>query len=385
MQLSTRYLARRVLVASLLVAAVLTLAVWLTQILMFAQVVINRAIPFTDSATFLLLLLPGLLAIVLPGALLVAICFVYHRLLNDSELVILRAAGASNLSIAWPALLVGIVVTAFAYWLSLSGVPASLRAFRSLQHEIGTTHRQAMLEAGVFTEVTPGVTIFARERDPEGRLLGVLVNDVREPRKAVTYIAARGILSSGEEMVGIALEDGTAQQTNRAIPETRVTYFDRMTVALQDEPETADERNIVPQERPLGELLDPAPGTSNTQRNAFRAEANQRLVAPLYCLAFSALSLALLLCGTFQRRSHWMRIGMATAAGVGLQLCATGLQNLAVRVPGLVPLMYALPLLVLAVALGALLRQQLRGARPRLPTVHGLLPRSFAPTARGRA
>ena len=83
----------------------LTCIVWLTQSLRFVEMIVNTGLSVTTFVTFTLLLLPSFLSLIGPIAVFAAVMFTYTKMLNDSEIVILRATGMSPLKIGRPALL----------------------------------------------------------------------------------------------------------------------------------------------------------------------------------------------------------------------------------------------------------------------------------------
>ena len=79
---------------TVVVAAALTCIVWLTQSLRFVEMIVNTGLSVTTFITFTLLLLPSFLSLIGPIAVFAAVMFTYTKMLNDSEIVILRATGA---------------------------------------------------------------------------------------------------------------------------------------------------------------------------------------------------------------------------------------------------------------------------------------------------
>src|SRR3546814_18652790 len=109
---------------------------------------------FRSASTFLTvvgLLLPSFLGVVLPVATFVAILFVYHKLAMDSEMVVMRAAGLSQLQLARPAIILAVAVTVGVYAISLYFLPLSFRNFKDLQNEFRNDFSAVLLQEGVFT------------------------------------------------------------------------------------------------------------------------------------------------------------------------------------------------------------------------------------------
>ena len=104
----------------------LTCIVWLTQSLRFVEMIVNTGLSVTTFVTFTLLLLPSFLSLIGPIAVFAAVMFTYTKMLNDSEIVILRATGMSPLKIGRPALLLATLVMLLGYLNPLYLMPASI-------------------------------------------------------------------------------------------------------------------------------------------------------------------------------------------------------------------------------------------------------------------
>ena len=74
--------------------------------------------------------LPKFMAVILPIAIFAAILVVYNKLTNDSELVVMRAAGVGQMSLARPGLMRGLLGVFIGFALQLYLVPASTHAFK---------------------------------------------------------------------------------------------------------------------------------------------------------------------------------------------------------------------------------------------------------------
>src|SRR6202140_2057285 len=139
-----------------------------------------------------LLILPRFFDIVLPIGAFIAVLFIFNRLASESELVVMRAAGLSPLTLARPVLVLASI--AFLVLMSLSAyfLPASNREFKDLQFEIRNRFVSALLQEGTFTTISEKLTIYIGGRNERGEILGLLINDDRDPQQPVTIMAERG-------------------------------------------------------------------------------------------------------------------------------------------------------------------------------------------------
>lgn len=347
-----RYLLRLILGPLIIIALAVGAIVWLSQSLRFVDLVLNRGLPVYYLFWMALLVLPMILATLLPVALFVAVIFAYSKLTMDSELVVLRAAGMSDLTLSKPALTMTGIVMVIAYAVNLYFMPIAYREFKDLQYSIRNDYSSVLLQEGVFNTLAPNITVYVSERKPDGELLGVLVHDTRDPNRPVTMMAERGELVRGDDgQPRVLLVNGNRQMIERSRSQLSLLYFDRYTLDLSSTKSNGGPRFREAQERFLNELFSPG-DTPNDRANAnrFHAEGHQRLASPLLALAYTLIGLAALLAGEFNRRGQSRRILLAVGIVVTAQIADLGLINLAAVAPAVVPLIYLLPLAIIAAA-----------------------------------
>ena len=168
----TLYLFRHLTVATLFVTAGLTLVIWLTQSLRLLEIVVDGGAPIYLFLQLMLVTLPTFLSIVLPIGLLAAVLFTYNRLTMDSELVVMRAAGLGPWGLAKPAVLLGLIVMAICYGLTLYLAPASYGELARLEGMAKSQFSTVFLREGVFNEAGDGLTVYVRRRMARRRASG---------------------------------------------------------------------------------------------------------------------------------------------------------------------------------------------------------------------
>jgi lipopolysaccharide export system permease protein len=357
----TRYILNQIVVVTVAVTVGLTFAVWLTQSLRLIDYIVNRGLPASTFFSFVGLLLPSFLGIVLPIAVFCAALFVYNKMTMDSELVVLRASGMSQLQLARPALVVGAAATLVVYSITLYLLPLSFRSFKDLQHEIRNDYSAVLLQEGMFNTLSDNITVYVRERAVDGELRGILVHDSRDEEKPITLMAERGVLVTTDGGPRVVMVNGNRQEVERGTGRLSLLYFDSYTVEISRLQGSLDGRWREPKERYLHELLQPG-DSEEDQRfyNELVAEGHQRLVAPLYALSFVMVALAALLSGEFNRRGQARRVITAILCVALLEGLALALQDLANRWLEAVPAMYLGPLLPLLASSYILLREPKR-------------------------
>ncbi len=357
----TKYILRQLVWAMLFVTFSLTGVVWLSHSLRFVDKIINHGLTLGTLLHFTLLLVPTFLSIILPFALFCAVVYTYHRLTIDSELVVLRAAGLNQLAISRPALILAGVVTVICYSISLYFMPLGFRNFRDRYVVIRSDYSQILLREGMFNGVVKGVTVYVRENQPNGELLGILVHDSRNRASPVTMMAERGFLVRGPDGPHLVLVNGNRQELDPTGRTLRLLYFDRNSFDLSNLAGSKGPRWRKPPERYLHELLGPLTSERDLGHRAeLRAAGHQRLVWPLYTLVYALIGLVATLAGKFNQRGRLRRVLLGAGAVIVFQVLALALGNLMIELPLLTPLLYANVGLALAAASFLLSRTRLR-------------------------
>ncbi|WP_198375456.1 LPS export ABC transporter permease LptF [Neoroseomonas rubea] len=351
-----RYIFRQLSIALLAVTVGLAALVWLTQSLRFIELVLDRGLSLVVFVKLTSLMLPSFFAVILPITSFIVVLFLYVRLASDRELVVMRAAGLSQWVLARPAALLATIATGICVVLNIWLVPISHTAFREWQFEIRNQLVGVLLQEGVFSQVGNDLTVYARYRDPDGTLRGILVHDQREDGAPITILAEQGRITTTPSGPRVTLLNGVRQQVEQApanaapgTPPLRLNLlsFTENSVDLARATRGEESRSRDSRERSIAELLnpDPAEGLRDREIRRYRAEAHQRMSGPLTTFSFALVALAVALTGEFRRHGGGLRI--AVGIGIVVGLLAFGLTggNLAARDNTWIPLIWVQALL----------------------------------------
>ena len=364
-----RYVFRQLAAVTVIVAVALCGVVWLTQSLRFVDYVVNRGVSLGLFLQFVGLLIPNILVIVLPLALLIAVLVGYNRLTGDSELVAMRAAGCSPLQLARPALALAVLVAVIGFAQSLYLLPVSYTAFKDLQHRIRQDYATALIQEGAFTPIEPGLTLYVGRRTPDGLLEDLMLHDARNPARPVTVLARQGAVMRTAEVVRLVLLEGQRQEMDSDEGRLTVLYFDRYALDLGGIVAPEGPRGRERQEYFVAEMLsaNTLSGLSPEDVAQLRATGHARLLTPLYAITLTLIALVAMLGGAHSRHGQGLRIRLAILVAVLVQAGAIGFENLAARQPALLPLLYLNLLLPTLAAGTALLRPNLPRQRHPSP------------------
>lgn len=363
MDVVSRYIFRQTASALVMILISLTLIVWLTTALRELELVTSHGQSFFIFLQITLLALPNLIAIIAPVALLIACLYTLNRLGNDSELIVLTAAGATIWRVFRPYALLACIVSAFVLLANAYLTPNSLRLLKSYIVQVRTDLISQVIQPGNFASPEKGLTFHIRDRDPNGDLLGLLVHDERDKSQIMTYLAERGQVIKQGERAFLVMQGGQIQRADKERNNIQIIAFDSYIFDITDLGPQTGEPSYKPKERFLIELLNPDPNDPQYQKRPgkFRSELHERLANPLYPIVFALIALAYL---GYARTNRQARLhSIAAAFGLAVLVRGAGLAatNLAVKEPWAVWLIYAIP--VGAILAGVIIAH--RNMRPK--------------------
>ena len=352
MKVVERYIMRRALTMFLAALAWTLAIVWTTQVLAKIDLVTDNgqsALTFFEVAA---LIIPSIIPIVVPFALVVAVAQTLSAMNTDSELAVLSAAGASRWTIARPILLLAIAACAFSFIVDNAIDPYARQKNRQLVAASRADLVSLIIQEGTFRKIDEGLYLQVGERLPGNRLGGIFVADSREEGASLTYYAKTGsVVEKGDEKV-LMMNDGVINRKS-VTGDLSVIRFTSYAFDLSAFMSAANDITLLPKDRTTAYLLNPDPNDKMFQREpgSYRAELNQRFAEWSYSLVFALIALAV----AGDARSHReARINpLITAIAIALFVRWLGFfaAGKADRVSYYIYLLYAIPLVASAVSI----------------------------------
>jgi lipopolysaccharide export system permease protein len=314
-----RYIFRTTFSAFVVVLVSLTAVIWVTQALRDIDLMTSQGQTILVFVGITGLIIPLLVLVIAPIALLIAVAHTLNKMSTDSEIIVMNASGMSPwrlfrafLSVA---VLVSLLVTAISFYFA----PKGLRMLRDWLTEVRANVVSTIVQPGRFTAIEQDVTIHIRERRSDGQLLGIFLDDRRNPAERITVLAESGELLDSDNGTFLVLQAGYVQRQQLTERDPAMVKFDRYAFDLSQFAGGPQAVKYSVRERYVWQLMFPDPNDPSyiEQPGQYRAELHDRLIAPLYPLAFLVIAYAYLGAPRTTRQSRSLSMAGAIA-GVAL-------------------------------------------------------------------
>jgi len=355
LRLSTlsRYIFREILSPSLLGLGVYMLVLVTNVLFELAEFAIKRDVPTGSVVRILFYVLPQVLAMSIPMAILLGVLIGVGRLSADSEVIAMRAGGISYWRILFPALIIGLAGCLISGYLKIESEPRAdynrRRIFNTLLYSADLRRE---IKPRVFFEEIPGMLLYADEVKDGGAFLDrVFIYQSQPDGKELVTLASRAQIEY-DRLTGVAkfyLEDGTTHSTSPTNPEGyQVSNFERQMIVRAPDEAFRIRSDMLAHPGPKGlrqqslaELAERArefatldsPETRRRVLGQIDAIRHERFALPVACLVFALVGVPL---GIMNRRGG-RASGFTLSIGIGIVywvLLTTG-QNLVSQ--GMVP------------------------------------------------
>jgi lipopolysaccharide export system permease protein len=317
-----RYIFRTTFSAFLLILVSLTTVIWITHALREIDLITNQRQTIIVFMGITGLLIPLLLLVIAPIALVVAISFTLNKLNTDSEIVVMNASGMSPWRVFKPFVIVTFVVSLGVVFISAYLAPKGMRELRDWATKVRADLVTNIVQPGRFTPVENGLTVHIRERKSNGQLAGIVIDDRRNPAERGTILAELGEIIENERGTFLLLINGSVQRMESTRPDPAIVLFDRYAFDLSRFTGGGAVTIYGIRERYVWELMwpDPKDELMASQPGNVRAELHERFVAPIYPFAFVVLAFAILGPPRTTRQSRGVSLVMVILTVAGLRL-----------------------------------------------------------------
>lgn len=306
----------------------LSVVLFVQQASRFADIFFSANIPANLVWQLTLALVPNVIAFTCPMAVLVGVIIGLSKMQGDSELVAIRAAGVGNISITVPILIVGILLSIFAFFINLYGVPLAASVVRRVALQTAIYKLESPIEPGVFNTEVAGYTIYVQDGDLyDGQWKNIFVHHEDDKSGTVRLLTSRsGRIDSTGDVSELVLENAIATTFNKAgsgeklvserIGDVRFAIKTRRGELLQK----LTNAELTPEELGLTQLAEYAGKRDGRERTEAQILWQRRIILSITPLIFCILGTALVL--RFPRRGRGFGLVIALLSLIGYYLLA---------------------------------------------------------------
>jgi lipopolysaccharide export system permease protein len=329
-----RYIFRTTLASFALVLISLTGVIWITQALRGIDLMTSQGQTIVTFLGLTSLVIPALILIIAPVALMIAISHTLNKLATDSEIIVMNAAGFSPFRLFRPFVFATIVVALLVAFIAAYLAPDGMRRIKQWDAEITADVLTNVLQPGRFAQLDQNLTIRIRERAPGGLLMGIFIDDRRDPKERISIVADHGTVVQSGSNSFLVLEDGNLEKFEAGKRDPAIVAFGRYAFDMSKFSQHGDVALGI-RERYLWELVSPDENDPMYKQvpGQFRAELHDRFMSPIYPFAFAALTFAFLGAPRTTRQSRNFSIGGSIIAVFGLRMAGFACSVMTVKSP----------------------------------------------------
>ena len=357
MKLIERYILKRATGMFLATLLPLLAIVWTTQALTSINLVTDSGQSIVAFMRLATLVLPSIVPLILPFALVIGVAQTLTAMNADSELTVLNAAGSSRMTIIRPIIYLSLGLSALSFTVDNFVEPYSRMAVRKMIATANADLLSSIVQENTFRKIADGLYVQVASRRSGGVLGGIFVADSRNPAYELVYYAREGAVDdSGTALV---MKDG---EVHRKLPDGNVSIikFDSYAFDLTDMTRMAGEANIRAKDRDLPYLFNPDPKDPVYEKKplSFSAELHRRFTEWTFPLIFALIALVVSSDARSHREARMHPMITALLTCLFIRWTTFYAANSAEESRLFIPIMYLIP-----IGTGALAIRQLTGNR----------------------
>lgn len=291
-----RYIFGRIATITFWAAALITILALTTQVLIRVDVLTTSG---SAIATFFILaasLVPKMLLVVAPFALIIGIGRILTTMNDDSELVVIEASGASNKFIVKPIVFLSVLIGALTIIIANFVAPPAARMLYSTIANANSDIISIAISSGGFQKIEDDLYIQVSEKLAGGEMNGIFLSDRRDPAAELLYYARSGAIVETEDLSLLVMRDGQVHRGSGSDSQTSIINFSSYALDLQSFVPSSSAVTLRPAELYLNELLDPdnAENANLDWERFYAFQIHNRLSGWLYPIAFGLIMVAFL-------------------------------------------------------------------------------------------
>lgn len=300
----------------------LTFCTWIVQSSKYLELLNNNLslARFFKLTSYLSI---DIVAFLLPITLAVSAGFVYHRLAESNQIVVLQASGIAPQKLLVPLVELALLACGYLYLSNAYISPASWREFRRIEFNIKNNIEPPENAGRIFSG--SNFSVYAQKYYGNCVFGNIFIIDTRENEKTYTLFATKGAISDNI----LTLSNGERVEVKFSDHKNSVTRF-RSYVYNLKEILDIHEAQTRPNEKFLAELMKEIPGDSAKTKEQ-KALFHQKMLSPILAVIFSLMAFFLVGLAPYVRKITYSRIAVLITSIIIVQGSFLAFANIAAR------------------------------------------------------
>lgn len=342
MKILELYIFRRAFQMFLVTLIPVLTIIWTIQVLGRINLVTDTGQSMGAFVTLASFILPTIIPVVLPFAIVIGISQTLNAMNNDSELAVIDAAGSARSVIYRPVMILAITMAALSFLITNFVEPVARVKAREMVAAAYADLLSSVIEEKTFRSIEDGLYVQISERHSGRVLTGIFMVDYRDPNMDLIYYAREG--SIAEDGKTLTMRDGEVHRKN---PQGRISVVKFVSYAfdLSSMSESTDGSPVFASDRSLSFLLhpDPTDKTFLASPGSIRSELHRRLSDWMLPVVFALISLVIAGGARSSRRARLHPMVSALILCFALRWLTFYITNMTKNTASAVPLVYAVP------------------------------------------
>ncbi|MFT6106900.1 MAG: lipopolysaccharide export system permease protein [Rickettsiales bacterium] len=339
MKLYNLYFLRKIFLSFAVILGVLILLIWFSKAISLIKYITESGVSIVDFFNLFILILPQLLLIIAPISLFIAVLVAYSQMISHNEIVVLKNSGLDKLTLAKPAILIATICCLTCFLVSFFLMPYANKKLRTIRTDFQTNYANLLISPGIFENLN-SLTIYAKNRDENNMLEGVLIYDNRNNDHSTTITSKSGNINQKGSAILLYLTSGTAQRFSHLTKKSTILHFDSYVINLKDSNQGEALLKWKANERYIDELLYPEKNSTKRDLREYRIEIHERITYPLLSIVFTLIACAFVLSGKFKRHGNDINNFKAIVVAIIFTGILIGGYGVVEKSPDLTPLLY---------------------------------------------
>jgi lipopolysaccharide export system permease protein len=279
--------------------------------------IVNYSIGISTVLWMIIYSMPDFLIFVVPMSVMLAILLTFLRMSGDNEIIALTSGGLSFYGLLPPVLLICLMGSLLTGFMTIYALPWGRSSMEELTQKIAASNPDIGLKEKTFNDDFGDMIFYVNKVDQKNNLLiGVFIEDRRQPDMDVTVIATKGRLFDDPEkrVHHLRLLDGTIHRTNLQDGSVSSIHFNTYTSTFGPKDMVPDKKKKRKHQKAmsLGELRQFTKAAPTKDEAYYKAllELHRKFSMPFACFALGLIALPLGVQSKSANRTFGLIVGL---------------------------------------------------------------------------